>query len=301
MRSKVWLEVALNGTFIDERDSLFPHSVETIVKEGLECAKAGAAIVHFHPYNGTAVQTDEYALYKEILDGLRGGTDAILYGTLTHIGTKYAPHVSDVSLRFEPIRRLAEEGLVDWLVSDPASVNLTSRRSIESDQSGTVYLNPDAHFLESLRIAATHSVNPSIAVFEPGFIRMAGAWIRQTKNVPPPIYRFMFSDDYTFGLPPREYALDTYLKLLGDEVGDVPWIAAGLGHDLRGLIPQILERGGGVRVGLEDAPLAAGLRNIEWVEQARKIIEDQGYELASPEEVRQITASHRATDMQTVE
>ena len=127
---------------------------------------------------------------------------------------------------------------------------------------------------------------------------MAGAWVKKTKDVPPPIYRFMFSDDYAFGLPPREYALDTYLELLRDEVGDAPWIAAGLGHDVRGLIPQILERGGGIRVGLEDAPLAAGMHNIEWVEQARQIIEDQGFELASPEEVRRATASGRATGMQ---
>ncbi len=297
MRRKVWLEAALNGRFFDDRGSLFPNSVDRIVSEGLQCAAAGAAIIHFHPYNGTNIQSDEYPVYKAILERLRAGTDAILYGTLTHIGTKYAPSAEDVAMRFEPIRRIAMEGLVDWIVCDPASVNLTEKRSIARNETGRVYLNPDSHFREGLKIAQAHSVNPSVAVFEPGFLRMAGAWINRVSGIPPAVYRFMFSDDYAFGFPPKEYALRAYLELLRDEVGEVPWMAAGLGHDVTGLIPHVVECGGGVRVGLEDAPLAASLRNIEWVEKAREIIERQGFEVATPDDVRRSMVAPGAVDI----
>ena len=41
-----------------------------------------------------------------------------------------------------------------------------------------------------------------------------------------------------------------------------------------------------MRVGLEDAPLGHGWSNLEWVEHAVAIIEDQERDLASPQEIR---------------
>ncbi len=47
---KVWIEVALNGAWSRKLQPRIPDTVEAIVADGIACARAGAAIVHTHPY-----------------------------------------------------------------------------------------------------------------------------------------------------------------------------------------------------------------------------------------------------------
>ena len=50
-QAKIWIEVSLNGPHNEAAQPLAPHSVSRIVEEGLACAEAGAAIVHFHAFD----------------------------------------------------------------------------------------------------------------------------------------------------------------------------------------------------------------------------------------------------------
>jgi len=63
-------------------------------------------------------------------------------------------------------------------------------------------------------------------------------------------------------------------------------MVAGLGVDILPLIPAVIERGGHVRIGLEDAPLGTPRSNVAWVEHAREEIEAAGGSLATAAEVR---------------
>ena len=63
--------------------------------------------------------------------------------------------------------------------------------------------------------------------------------------------------------------------------------ASGLGVDVTPLIQNAVERGGHVRVGLEDAPLGTELKNVEWVERAKAEIHAAGGEIATPAEIRE--------------
>ena len=63
-------------------------------------------------------------------------------------------------------------------------------------------------------------------------------------------------------------------------------MVAGLGVDIRPLIGAAVERGGHVRVGLEDAPWRTELGNRAWVEEAAKAIRAAGGEPANAKEVR---------------
>ncbi len=86
-------------------------------------------------------------------------------------------------------------------------------------------------------------------------------------------------------------ALDSLLQLLGDEAGAVPWMVSGLGVDVTPLVSEAVERGGHVRVGLEDASLGTDRSNVEWVEHAREEIEAAGGRVATPDDVRSAIAS----------
>jgi hypothetical protein len=48
----------------------------------------------------------------------------------------------------------------------------------------------------------------------------------------------MFSETFAYGFPPRPYALAAHVALLNEEAPGAPWMTAGLGVDIRPLIPR---------------------------------------------------------------
>ena len=56
---KVWIEAALNGPWSRRFQPGIPDTVETIVAEGVACARAGATIIHAHAYDGGGPQTHD--------------------------------------------------------------------------------------------------------------------------------------------------------------------------------------------------------------------------------------------------
>ena len=162
---------------------------------------------------------------------------------------------------------------------------------IEAGETGFVYLNPGEHIREGLRIAAEHRVRPTFAIYEPGFSRLGAALAARQGGVPTPVYRFMFSDEFAWGFPPRRYALEAHLALLAEVAPDAPWMIAGLGVDIAPLLPDALEIGGHLRVGLEDAPFGETRTNRALVEAAAAAAADIGRGLASAADVRAALAA----------
>lgn len=290
MTRKVWLEVALNGPWSRARQPRIPVSVEEIVADGIACVKAGAAIVHVHAYDAeSGRQKDDPAIYARIIEGIRANVDAIVYPTIPLAGGPDAARAGegDGRARFAAIEALARQGLLEWAVIDPGSTNFSEFDDLAAGRSGFVYLNPETHVRTGLVLAQRHGFHPSYACYEPGFIRLGAALARQYPGAPAPVYRFMFSDGFTFGYPPAEYALDAMVRLLADEAPGAPWMAAGLAVDIRPLIAAVVARGGHVRVGLEDAPFGFSETNREMTERAARLIAEAGGTLATPAEVRQ--------------
>jgi 3-keto-5-aminohexanoate cleavage enzyme len=91
-----------------------------------------------------------------------------------------------------------------------------------------------------------------------------------------------------FGFRPTPTALDAYLELLDD--CDVPWAVAVLGGDVleSGIARVALERGGHVRVGLEDYAGARQPTNEELVRDAVALANDVGRPVATPDEAAKL-------------
>ena len=85
----------------------------------------------------------------------------------------------------------------------------------------------------------------------------------------------------SFGLPPTRAALDAYLDMLDGSA--LPWAVAVIGGDVvdSGMAKLALERGGHLRVGLEDYAGARRPRNIELVEEAVALARAVGRPVAS--------------------
>jgi 3-keto-5-aminohexanoate cleavage enzyme len=163
-------------------------------------------------------------------------------------------------------------------VSDPGSVNLGGRFA---------YVNAGSDIDFHLGLCAQFGLVPTLAIFEPGFLRAALSYWRAGRLPDGTMLRFYFGGSaperdggFWFGLPPTRTSLDAYLAML--DGCPLPWSVAVLGGDLfASELPEVtLERGGHLRVGLEDY---AGdpVTNEELVTHAVAIVEKAGRRVAS--------------------
>lgn len=283
----VWLEVALNGPWSRDRQPGIPILADEIVAEAIDCAQEGAAIIHFHPYDErSGRQFDDYEIYAPIIEKIRSKVDVICYGTLPFAGDIDSQDSLTPSRRFAAVEKLAKAGLIEWSVVDPGSSNIARFADIDNGKEGFVYVNPESHIRYGLDLCQRCNLVPSFAIYEPGFMRLGAALHRNYAGLAKPIYRLMFSEDFTFGFPPEEWAMDAYLKLLHMQDPDAAWMIAGLGVQIDPLIEEAVRRGGHVRVGLEDAPLGWQISNVNQVRAARNRIERAGGHLARADDVR---------------
>jgi uncharacterized protein (DUF849 family) len=261
---------------------------DEIVEDAIACAAEGASIIHFHPYDpATGRQRDDYEIYAPIIERIRAKADVICYGTLPFAGDVDAKDALSPQTRYAAVEKLASAGLIEWSVVDPGSTNISTRKDVASGKQGFVYSNPESHIRHGLDLCHRHKLTPSYAIYEPGFMRLGAALRRTVRDMSPPVYRLMFSDNFTFGFPPEEWAVEAYVRLLGIEEPDAQWMVAGLGVQIDPLVDFAVTHGGHIRVGLEDAPLGHTVSNVEQVRAARARIERNGGTTATAAQVRE--------------
>jgi uncharacterized protein (DUF849 family) len=276
----VIIEAALNGVTSKARNPVVPVTPEEHARDGIACIDAGATVVHTHTHDMGAPPeqaAESYAqAYAAILDAR---PDAILYPT-TGIG----PTIEE---RYRHVELLAARGLIRASFVDTGSVNLggTGRDGLPP-ASDYVYTNTFADIAYKMAACERLGLGPSIAVFEPGFLRVVVAYARAGRLPRGTLVKFYFSaggylggGEPLWGAPPIAEALDLYVAMLDGT--DVPWAVAVLGGSvLDSPVARLaLERGGHLRVGLED--FDTGPANVEQVEAAARLCAEAGRPVAT--------------------
>jgi uncharacterized protein (DUF849 family) len=283
----VVIEVALNGITSRRTNPDVPVSPEELAAAAIACVDAGATIVHTHSHDLAASPTDraeEYArCYRAVLDA-RPGT--ILYPT-----TGVGPTVAD---RYAHVGMLASEGLIRATFVDPGSVNLGG---VGNDglppPIDYVYANSFADIRYAFDLAEQHRLGPSIALFEPGFLQVVLAYQEAGALPAGTLVKLYFAaagyltpGRPLWGVPPIPEGLDLYLAMLAGT--GIPWAISLIGGDVLSspLTRVALERGGHLRVGLEDDPTAPD--NVALVRRAAELCASVGRPVSSPEESAKI-------------
>ena len=287
----VIIEVALNGATRRSRNPNVPITPQEIAADALACMYAGAAIVHQHDADGatSAARTAEQSLetYQLVL---AERPDAILYPTATFL--------DPVSERWGAHAPLVAAGVLRTAYADPGSVNLGAiGAGDEKAPSSFVYVNSHADFAHQLDECRRLELGPNIAIFEPGFLRSALAHLAAGTMPAGAFIKLYFGGggNWSFGLPPTEPALDLYCEMLAEH--SVTWAVAVLGGDVVecGMAGWAIERGGHLRVGLEDHRGPSQPCNVELVQRAVDLIEQSGRRVASPNEAADIIGLPRGT------
>ncbi len=289
------IEAAINGVADKARNPHVPVTPDEIARDALACFEAGAAIVHNHTDNplesGAAIAARQLEGWRPVF---AERADAILYPTAGFVG--------DTAARFAHIPILAEACPMRMSIFDPGSLNLgdIGADGLPGGNFDFVYKNDFADIRHQAELCTRHSLGPSISVFEPGFLRCALAYFRAGRLPAGAFIKFYFGGDkdylaaagagVSFGLPPTPLALEVYLEMMGD--CDLPWAVAVLGGDVvdSGLARLAIERGGHVRVGLEDYAGGATPTNAELVETVAAIARYAGREVATCADAARILA-----------
>lgn len=292
MEQPVIIEVALNGATPTSRNPHVPQSQVALIEDAIRCIEAGASIVHTHAPDISVAGEAGARLYLEHFAPIHARfPDAILYPTLV-----FGKTIEEKTSHIEPLKRLypLRMGFVD-----PGSVNLTATgEDGKPFPTDWVYANSPADIAYKFELCKRLGLGPGMAIFEPGFLRMALAWTRAGAMPQGAFLRFYFGGessyrgpgqiDLLFGLPPTRLALDVYLEMLGDV--ELPWsIAVVSGEPFEGGVARhALERGGHLRVGLEDYAGPRQPSNLELVEAAVALCRSVGRPVATATQAAEI-------------
>jgi len=280
----VIIEAAINGAATKERNPNVPRTPDEIAADALAAIEAGAAVIHNHIDLGGLGEAEAAERY---LEGWRpvlaARPDALLYPTV-HFGPP---------LGYEHLIPLAASGKLRMGLCDPGSVNLGRVDEAGVPTGGIVYANSFEQIGRALDICREQRLGPSLAIYEPGFLRATLAWWRAGRLPAGAMVKLYFSSEQgltgaPFGLPPTAAALDAYLELL--EGCDLPWAVSLAGGDVVASEVALLalERGGHLHLGLEFFGGPRTPTNVELVTEAVALCDKAGRPVATPDQAASI-------------
>jgi uncharacterized protein (DUF849 family) len=273
----VVIEAAINGLTSPMVNPNVPVTPEQVSADALACFDAGAAIVHHH---ADAFGVSAEAVAERYLEAWRPvwaqRSDALVYPTV---------HVEDGRISYEHLAPLAAAGVRIGL-ADPGSVNLGPVDDDGVPLGSFVYTNPFEVVARALELCEKGRLGPSLAIYEPGFLRAALAWWRAGRMPRGAMVKLYFSTERgyfgaPFGLPPTLTALDAYLELF--EGCDLPWAVSVVGGDVvaSDVARAALECGGHLHLGLEFFTGDRQPSNAELVAEAVALCAEVGRPVAT--------------------
>jgi uncharacterized protein (DUF849 family) len=149
-----------------------------------------------------------------------------------------------------------------------------------------VYTNTFKSIVYQMDVCTGRGLGASVAIFEPGFLQVVLAYAEQGALPPGTLVKFYFAGggylgdgDPLWGAPPILEAFELYLAMLDEAT--VPWAVAVLGGSVLDtpIARAALERGGHLRVGIEDWD--TGPTNAEQVAAAAELCADVGRPVAT--------------------
>lgn len=286
----VLVEAAINGARDKRANPHVPLSEDEIVDSILACVQAGASIIHAHAgeavvggagHHGSAAYLRAFRRMKAEHPGL------LMYPTLPGGGPG-----TTMSARLGHVVELADAGVCEIVPVDPGTMNYGRTdgegRPPMHDQ---VYQTTFADVAWAFDFCRRRDLACTMSLFEPGFARLVDAHARAGSLPRASIVKLEFSAGARlFGLSPDAAGLDAWLRLFDAE--RIPWmVTLRDGSPADGLARLAIERGGHVRVGIEDFGGSRTPRNEELVAEIAEMARSLGRPVAQPHEAMSLISN----------
>ena len=294
---KVIITCAVTGAI--HTPTMSPHLPITpaeIADGAIGAAKAGAAIVHLHarmPADGKPTQDPE--MFKQFLPKIKAATDVVI-----NITTGGAPTMS-VEERLQPALKLKPEvaslnmGSMNFGLYEMIPRYKEWKHDWElpylagSDE--RIFKNTFKDIAFILQSCSGNDTRFEIECYDIGHLYTASHFLDRGLVKPPLFIQSVFGIRGGIGPHPEDvlHMKRTADRLFGDQYH---WSVLGGGRNQMYIATQSAVMGGNVRVGLEDSlwigkgQLAKS--NAEQVSKIRRILEELGLQVATPDEARQI-------------
>ncbi|MCO5066749.1 MAG: 3-keto-5-aminohexanoate cleavage protein [Rhizobiaceae bacterium] len=296
-RPKTIITCAITGAIhTPTMSDALPYTVDNIAQQAISAAEAGASILHLHarrPENGgVTIDADAFAAF---LPRIKQATNAVINistgGSLKNtIEERIAP-----ALRFSPEMCSLNMGSMNFSFHPLAKRYDTWKFDWEKDyvaNSDTYIFRNTFRDIETVAgNLAPYGIKFEHECYDVGHLYNLRFCIDIGLFKAPIFIQFIFG--ILGGIGPEVDNL-VFMKRTADRLfgDDYRWSVLGAGGAQMSLATTGSQMGGNVRVGLEDSlfisrgKLAAS--NAEQVAKIRRVVEDLGCEVASPEETREL-------------
>lgn len=294
---KVIITCAVTGAIhTPTMSAALPYKPEDIIRQAVDAAGAGAAILHLHarhPENGSV--SLEPAHFLNFLPEIKANTNAVLNlstgGSLkTTIDDRIRPaditspemcslNMGSMNFSFHPMAKKYDQWKFDW------------EQPYVAESDTYIFRNTFRDIAQVERVLGRkHQVKFEHECYDVGHLYNLKFCMDTGLFAPPIFIQFIFG--ILGGIGPDVDNL-VFMKRTADRLfgDDYQWSVLGAGGAQIPLATQAIMMGGNVRVGLEDSLFIERGRlaksNAEQVAKIRRIIEELGYEVATPDDVRE--------------
>ena len=297
MANKVIITCAVTGAIHTPSMSPYlPISPDEIAEAAIGAAKAGAAVVHLHarePKDGRPTQDPK--MFMQFLPKIKAASDVVI-----NLTTGGAPTMT-IEDRLQPALQLKPEiaslnmgsmnfGLYE-MIPRVTEWKYDWEKPYLAGSDDRIFKNTFKDIAHILQSCSENNTRFEIECYDIGHLYTAAHFLDRGLVKAPLFIQSVFGIRGGIGPHPEDvmHMRRTADRLFGDQY---QWSVLGGGRNQMYIATQSAVMGGNVRVGLEDSlwigkgQLAKA--NADQVSKIRRIIEEVGLEIATPDDARKI-------------
>jgi len=297
MANKVIITCAVTGAIHTPSMSPYlPVTPEEIADAAIGAAKAGAAIVHLHarePKDGRPTQDPK--MFLRFLPKIKAASDVVI-----NLTTGGAPTMT-IEDRLQPALQLKPEvaslnmgsmnfGLYE-MIPRVKEWKYDWEKPYLAGSDDRIFKNTFKDIAYILESCSNNDTRFEIECYDIGHLYTAAHFLDRGLVKPPLFIQSVFGIRGGIGPHPEDvlHMRRTADRLFGDQY---QWSVLGGGRNQMYIATQSAVMGGNVRVGLEDSLWIGkgqlAKTNTDQVAKIRRILEELGLEVATPDEARRI-------------
>ena len=297
--AKVIISCAITGAVhTPSLSPALPFKPADIVRQSIDAAEAGAAIIHLHARdaaNGSPTGNPE--VFAQFLPQIHEATDAVINLTTGGSVEMSVEERLAAALKFRPEMCSLNMGSINFAFHGMAAKPRAWQFPWEQDyilrSEGSIFRNTFKDIARVCELMADFGTRYEHECYDIGHLYNL-AYFLDKKLVRPPLFiQSVFGILGGIGADPDNVV---FMRRTADRLfgGDYVWSALAAGRHQIPIITQAAMLGGNVRVGLEDSLyIGAGehaVSNAQQVIKITKILTELGFEIATPAQARQMLA-----------